>query len=660
MKTKLLLGLHCHQPVDNFDYVVVEAINKAYKPFFQTLSHFEDAKVSVHFSGWLLDFIRLNAPDLFGLLQDLSSKGAIEFLTGGFYEPILCSIPSKDRKKQIQKLSSYIEQYFDQTPKGLWLTERVWDNSITKDLVDLGLEFVVVDDYHFIQSGVDKDKLYGYYNTSEDGKILHLFPINAHLRYILPFKPIEDLQKYFKSINSQEKKAGIIFDDGEKFGLWPKTYEWVYEKKWCENFFDAVLKSEDVEFGFYADFIKQNKPEGFVYLKENSYMEMGEWSLDPNVSDEYERVKNIAQDDRFLKGGNWKDFLIKYYEADKIHKRVLDLANKNKDDDDDLMRAQFNDVLWHGVFGGLYLPNLRDVAYKYIYKSHDKIYADGVFVQDINQDGYDEVMLNSQELCVLFDSKVGAQMIEFGSKKHGFNYQNTLTRRKEHYHKNFVVQDPNDKSHDDVSTIHTNTHYISSDDKNSLVYDWYIKNSFIDHISDNELSLDDFANASFKEHSDLVNNYFDVSVDNERVIFARKSNIYLPDGVFDLDFKKDFLLENNKLHFKINLLTNTKGNLCYILEFNFHFSEYENLAINDKVFKENLVERDTNLLVMEDRLLNTKVRLQMDNVFDLYVAKTQTLSQSEAGVDRTTQGICVGLKFPLVSSVAISGDLEIF
>ena len=31
-----------------------------------------------------------------------------------------------------------------------------------------------------------------------------------------------------------------------------------------------------------------------------------------------------------------------------------------------LYKAQCNDVLWHGVFGGIYLGNLRDNAYKYI------------------------------------------------------------------------------------------------------------------------------------------------------------------------------------------------------------------------------------------------------------------------------------------------------
>ena len=108
MNTKLLFGIHCHQPIDNFDHVVYEAIVKSYKPFFETLQNFPEFKCSVHFSGWLLEFIQKNDTELFSLMKKLSPQ--IEFFSGGFYEPILASIPSIDRIAQIQKLNSFIKE----------------------------------------------------------------------------------------------------------------------------------------------------------------------------------------------------------------------------------------------------------------------------------------------------------------------------------------------------------------------------------------------------------------------------------------------------------------------------------------------------------------------------------------------------------------------
>jgi alpha-amylase/alpha-mannosidase (GH57 family) len=226
-KVKLLFGIHCHQPVDNFHNIVFEAIEKSYKPFFQTVINY-DFKFAVHFSGWLLEFIKNNDKELFNLMKKASDKGIVEFFTGGYYEPVLASIPSDDRKIQIEKLNRFIKENFGQEVKGLWLTERVWESSIVKDLVEVGIDYVMVDDYHFISNGYEKESLHGYYLTEEEGKKLKIFPIDKTLRYITPFKPVDRVMQYLKSIKG---KAGIIFDDGEKFGIWPGTYKWVYEEK---------------------------------------------------------------------------------------------------------------------------------------------------------------------------------------------------------------------------------------------------------------------------------------------------------------------------------------------------------------------------------------------------------------------------------------------
>lgn len=65
MQTNLLFGIHCHQPIDNFDKVVYEIIEKSYQPFFQILKDYPDFKCSVHFSGWLFEFIKKIDPNFF-------------------------------------------------------------------------------------------------------------------------------------------------------------------------------------------------------------------------------------------------------------------------------------------------------------------------------------------------------------------------------------------------------------------------------------------------------------------------------------------------------------------------------------------------------------------------------------------------------------------
>ncbi|WP_051430018.1 hypothetical protein [Lebetimonas sp. JH292] len=203
----MLFGVHLHQPVDNFDNVIEKAVNECYGPFFELLSRYPEFKFSFHSSGWIFEKIKNNYSDVFENIK----KCNIEFFTGGFYEPILVSIPSEDRIYQIHKLNIFLKENFNATPSGLWLTERVWDDEIVSELKKCGIEYAIVDDYHFKASGYKE--INGYYLTGMFEK-LALFPISKELRYAMPFKEVNEAVNLLKN-------NLVMFDDIEKFGLWP-------------------------------------------------------------------------------------------------------------------------------------------------------------------------------------------------------------------------------------------------------------------------------------------------------------------------------------------------------------------------------------------------------------------------------------------------------
>ena len=84
-------------------------------------------------------------------------------------------------------LSNSIQKDFKQTPKGLWLTERVWESALIPDLSKAGVKYTVMDDYHFQCAGFDEEILDGYFMSEEGGSTMGLFPINKKLRYAIPF-----------------------------------------------------------------------------------------------------------------------------------------------------------------------------------------------------------------------------------------------------------------------------------------------------------------------------------------------------------------------------------------------------------------------------------------------------------------------------------------
>jgi alpha-amylase/alpha-mannosidase (GH57 family) len=232
--------IHNHQPVGNFDYVIEEAYKKSYKPFIDSIIDTKEFRFGIHFSGYLLQYIEKNHPELIEKLRYLVGQRRCEIISGGLYEPILILLPEKDRKEQINRMNDYIEKLFRVRPRGFWLAERVWEQELAKTLSANGIRYTFVDDTHFKVSGITEEKLRKHFITETEGNPLYVFPISKKLRYLIPFKSPEKIFEYLKEQDKDEERMELLGDDGEKFGVWPGTFKYVYEEGWLKNFLDLL------------------------------------------------------------------------------------------------------------------------------------------------------------------------------------------------------------------------------------------------------------------------------------------------------------------------------------------------------------------------------------------------------------------------------------
>ncbi|MDK2791169.1 MAG: 4-alpha-glucanotransferase [Deferribacteres bacterium] len=673
MGIPVLFGIHCHQPVDNFSKVVDEIIEKSYRPFFEKVLPFKWFKFSVHFSGWLLDYIRVNSADTFKMMKKLADENRIEFFTGGYYEPVLSSIPSKDRIGQILKLSKFIENYFGQKPKGLWLTERVWDAAIVPDVAECGVEYLIVDDYHFTSIGFFKDSLYGYFNTEQDGVLMKVFPIDQKLRYLVPFKEPEIISGYLDEIERKGGLCGCLFDDGEKFGVWPKTYKWVYEDGWFERFFKLFEKSEH-NFELFSHFVKNIKPNGFAYLPVTSYMEMGEWSL---FADKFIELKSLEKfiksteykesAETFIKGSIWKNFFIKYPESNYIHKRMLHVSKMNDFQDEHLTdliyRAQCNDVFWHGIFGGIYLPNLRDNAYRYIIEAESILdrklnLLNKVYEQDILMDGFKQVIINTEKIKYVYNPAVGAGLVFLDVKKYGLNLLNTMSRRFEGYHKQLISSDEIKNQEDTgISTIHEIDINLTEEMKSKIAFDWYNRQSFIDHFLD-DWDFSKIKRCEFKEIGDFVNKTFKSEIFDDCVVFRRSGGIYREGVKYDTSLGKKFIRDEDNIIFEYEIRSEAE-HLFFMLEFNFHFFDNENV-FPEGLKGEGLLEAKRVYKILSgDSKLGIEINFQDKLPEKAAFYRVETVSQSESGADLTLQGVSLNFIFKFDKNLKFKGIFKV-
>ena len=501
----LLLGVHAHQPVGNFPEVLNDAHLRCYQPFIRTLYRYPDFPFAIHFSGWLLDYLIEHYPEDMVMLKEMVARGQVELVGAGETEPVLAVIPNRDRIGQVLTLSDKLEKKFGQRPQGAWLTERVWEATVVPALADAGIKYVTVDDYHFLCTGKKAATLSGFFTTEEDGRRLDLFPISEALRYRFPFSPANEAVQYLESLASEGEDAAIYFDDIEKFGIWPETYEWVYEKGWLEDFIRGVLGSTLIKPMKYCDYHAEAHTRGIVYLPTTSYIEMNEWTLPAAAANGYADLIQAARDQgfferdkAFLRGGIWKNFITRYPEANWMHKRMLQLSQRladlpvkkqSREMRELLYQAQANDAYWHGLFGGLYLPHLRRAVYRAIVALEsllDKV-SDRPrhIVDDLDLDGKSEVFLHNEAIQAVFRQDGCGAVCEFDDYALQHNFGDSLARQAEHYYRKIHLNQGSEYQGEGIANPHERVSFKHVIHPEDLILDDSPRMAFMDSILQN-------------------------------------------------------------------------------------------------------------------------------------------------------------------------------
>jgi alpha-amylase len=553
---RFVFALHNHQPVGNFEGVFESAHHDSYGPFLDLLEQYPEIPVSLHTSGCLMEWLVERKPGYVDQLRRLVARGQVEILGGGFYEPILPMIPARDRFGQIRTYSAYLEGLFQTKVRGMWMPERVWEQGLVADLAGAGIEYTVLDDFHFKQAGLEERQLFGYYLSEDDGRLLRIFPGSERMRYLVPFQNPEDTIAYFGEVAAHNPDAVVVFaDDGEKFGTWPQTHKHCYLDGWLRRFFDALRQARSwVRLCTLAQALDETPPVGPIYLPDCSYREMTEWALPvPKLLSYTQLVHDLGHDPRgaevrrFLRGGYWRNFKVKYPETREMYGRMLQVSRRLQEAEErgsaaewegesaawegvrahtltlarshskarqELYRAQCNCAWWHGAFGGLYLPHLRNAVYHHLITADNALSeAEGrgdnwvdAQVEDFDLDGAPEVCLGNSRLTAYFHPQRGGSVYELDLRAIGHNLLATLTRRPEAYHDAILrhAQAHPGGNGGGAQSIHDRVVCKQAGLDRLLHYDPYLRKSLIDHFYEPSVTVDQLAAVEEVELGDFV------------------------------------------------------------------------------------------------------------------------------------------------------------
>ena len=95
-RVRLVLAIHNHQPVGNFDGVFEEAYRDSYAPFLEMLAEFPQLSIALHTSGSLMEWLVQAHPEYIDRLRSLVERGQVEILGGPCYVKIIACLATRD------------------------------------------------------------------------------------------------------------------------------------------------------------------------------------------------------------------------------------------------------------------------------------------------------------------------------------------------------------------------------------------------------------------------------------------------------------------------------------------------------------------------------------------------------------------------------------
>ena len=689
-RISLALAIHNHQPVGNFGWVFAEVFEQAYEPLVAALERHPGVRLSLHYTGPLLEWLRAERPAFIDRLRALVARGQVEILGGGYYEPVLASLPERDRVGQLRRMADELETLFGTRPHGAWLAERVWEPSLPTALAGAGYDWTILDDAHFRAASIPDERAWGAYTTEDQGNLLTLFGTEQGLRYLIPFRDVDAVIEHLRThATADGERVGMMGDDGEKFGAWPTTWEHCWGSgRWIERFFGALEANADwIDTVTPSAWLATHPPIGRAYVPTGSYAEMGEWSLPPEESRAFHAVLDAATEGsapelRWLRGGFWRNFQVKYREINDLHKQMLRTSAKvagmpdgpaRERALDHLYRGQSNDCYWHGLFGGVYISHMRLATFEHLIAAEDLAdIATGqgptVALVDTDLDGIDEVLLGGPGQVVVVDVAEGGAIGSWDIRAVRHAVAAVLRRRPEASHALLRAHEAstraapaNDPPAEGTTSIHELVRVKEDGLVDRLVYDDYERRSGLVRFLAADVDPAAWTEGTATELGDLLDRPFEVKeTDVAWLRMAADGTVLTGDGARPIAVEKRLQLAGDRRtpHLELSVTVENRSDDRLMARFGIEWNLtmlggggnpaawYE---VDGRRSGHDATGRAAGITALAhgNDYIGLEVATTVEPAADAWWAPIDTISNSENGFERVYQGSALLLSWPI-------------
>jgi hypothetical protein len=143
-------------------------------------------KCSVYMDGPTIKMLRKVAKPLaFGKIRNGISEGILEFLGGGYYDPMLPLFPEEAQSLQLDRHREILKKYFGIEPQGYFNSSFVWEMGMTAVLEKSGFDYALVSEAA-VQATVGRSTpVSGWFTIEDKGSLMRIVPVADTLTHAI-------------------------------------------------------------------------------------------------------------------------------------------------------------------------------------------------------------------------------------------------------------------------------------------------------------------------------------------------------------------------------------------------------------------------------------------------------------------------------------------
>ncbi|MBD3345795.1 MAG: DUF1926 domain-containing protein [Chitinivibrionales bacterium] len=471
-------------------------INDFIKRLIRLSTDHHNLRFNIAVPGYVLEFID---PLFLVQLRELKREGRIEWLTCGYTEPFLSFSPRKLSQENIRHGLDTCQELLEERPAGFIPSFSNWEPSFIDIFKNVGIQYMVLSKAIFPEEAQNR---LGYWITEQAGIPMPMFPVTIFRSSSVPRDIASWIREAFENDISNELSIPLLCIDY----LIPLLAEEEGSLEWLISVSDALESIlAEYQLTLFSEYLSVNPPLGLQYIP-------------PSLVFKRDDPDSIRY---FL------NYLHTFDQIGIIQRKMMEVCEnvysrpnpqwikplKKK-----LFFAQDINRYVPSENNGFMCPSDRIWSYGAMMEieselhKKDKIQGGQIKISDLLKDGSKTIVMSNRPLKAYIDHKNGGHVFELDYRHRKRNLCAAFNPEK-----NVIPR---------------------------IITSSRSKTSFVDHIFDTNVGMNDFIDGRYKEQGDFYKSHYDYKVKKSA---TGVKTVLVRTGSISLEKKKNFPLSIEKV-----------------------------------------------------------------------------------------------------------------